>query len=325
LQLVSAPLERGIIVGGEVREPEALAAELKKMFSKHKLPRKGIRLGIASNRVGLRTLEIAPIDDDKLFENAIRFHAQELLPIPLGDAILDHVVLGETEGPDGPLQRVLIAFAHRDLVDRYVSAFKSARLKVAAVDVEAFALLRALGPGENGNGATPDRATVVVAVGQERTIFAVAEGSTCDFTRVLEWGGGALTVAMARSLDMTPSQAEPIKRLVSLDGDAGESGLSPEGLASARGAIRTEIQVLARELLASLQFYQSKPGSLPIGELLLTGGGSELGGLPATLQESLGVPVRVVDPFQHVKAGKKTKVPADRGAAAIAIGLGMEA
>ena len=72
---------------------------------------------------------------------------------------------------------------------------------------------------------------------------------------------------------------------------------SPESLEVARGAMRNEIQVLARGVLASLQFYQSRPGSLPIGELLLTGGGSELGGLPATLQESLGVPVRCGRPL----------------------------
>ena len=108
-QLVSAPLDRGIIVAGEVREPDALARELKSLFSKHNLPRKGIRLGIASSRVGVRTLEVPAIEDPKLLENAIRFRAQEVLPIPLNDAILDHIVLGETTFEEGPGLRILVA------------------------------------------------------------------------------------------------------------------------------------------------------------------------------------------------------------------------
>ena len=323
-QLVSAPLERGIIVAGEVREPEALARELKSLFSTHKLPRKGIRLGIASSRVGVRTLEVPAIEDAKLLENAIRFRAQEVLPIPLNDAILDHIVLGETTLEEGPGLRILVAFAHRELIDRYVEAFKAARLKVAAIDFEAFALLRAVANPLNGDGVPSDRATVAVAVGQERTIFAVAEGDVCDFTRVLEWGGGSLTVAIARELNLTPSQAEPVKRTLTLAGEI-ETDLTSDQVDTAREAMRKELQLLAREILASLQFYQSRPGSLAIGEILLTGGGAEVPGLPEELQSRLGVPVRVIDPLEHVRAGKKAKVLHEHGASAIAIGLGMEA
>ena len=165
---------------------------------------------------------------------------------------------------------------------------------------------------------------MAVAVGQERTIFAVAEGDVCDFTRVLEWGGGSLTVAIARELNLTPSQAEPVKRTLTLAGEI-ETDLTPDQVETAREAMRKELQLLAREILASLQFYQSRPGSLAIGEILLTGGGAEVPGLPEELQSRLGVPVRVVDPLEHVRAGKKAKVLHENGASAIAIGLGMEA
>ena len=62
---------------------------------------------------------------------------------------------------------------------------------------------------------------VAVAVGHERTVFAVSDGEVCDFTRVLEWGGGSIDVAIARALNLTPSQAEPIKRALDLDANRG--------------------------------------------------------------------------------------------------------
>src|SRR2546423_336524 len=58
LQLAREPLDPGVVVGGELRDPEALAEALKVFFRKHKLPRRGVRLGIANNRIGVRTLAL---------------------------------------------------------------------------------------------------------------------------------------------------------------------------------------------------------------------------------------------------------------------------
>ena len=324
LQFARAPIERGIIANGEVRDPEALSTALKAFFGEHKLPKRGVRLGIASNRIGVRMLEVPALEDPKLFENSVRFHAQETLPIAVADAILDHVVLGDGDGEGSERTvRVLLVFAHRELVERHVDACKRAGLKLEGVDFEAFALLRALAD-RRPEDVVPERAVVAVAVGQERTIFAVSDGRVCDFTRVLEWGGGSLDVVLARSLDLTPSQAEPIKLALSLEGDAVPSQLSPVQVEAARSAIRTELQVLSRELVSSLQFYQARPGSLDIGEILLSGGGAQLTGFSAELERLVGVPVRVGDPFAHVQLGKKVSLPAESGSLAVAIGLGIE-
>jgi len=324
-QLARSPIPRGIVSGGEVRDPEALTRELKKFFAQHKLPRRGVRLGIASNRIGVRMLEVPLVDDQKLFDNSIRFHAQEVLPIPVTDAILDYVRVGD--GRDNntlePTARLLLVFAHRELVERHVDACKRAGLKLEGVDFEAFALLRAL-TTPLADAEAPAQAVVAVAVGHERTIFAVSDGRTCDFTRVLEWGGGTLDVAVGRALNLTPSQAEPVKLALALDGSVAPSQLSADEAEAARGAIRTEIQTLARELVSSLQFYQSRPESLDIGSILLSGGGSELNGFVAELERAVGVPVELGDPLSRVELGRKIHRPAELGSLAVAIGLGIE-
>src|SRR5262249_28597015 len=77
VQLARSPRERGIVAGGEVRDADALAEALKRFFSKNKLPRRGVRLGVATNRIGVRVLEVPPMEDPKQLANAIRFRAQE--------------------------------------------------------------------------------------------------------------------------------------------------------------------------------------------------------------------------------------------------------
>ena len=325
LQVAREPLEPGIVVGGELRDPDALAEALKEFFAKHKLPKKGVRLGIANNRIGVRTFDIAGINDQKQLTNAIRFRAQEALPIPIEEAVLDYQVLGESVDEEGrPTKRILLVVAYRELIDRYVDACKKAGIGLVGIDLEAFALLRALQAPQEGVGGDSSAALVAVAIGHERSTFAVSDGRVCEFTRVLEWGGSALNVAIARALDAAPSEVEGAKRALALTDEMVPDGLTAEQAKKARDAMRRAIQTFARELVSSLQYYQNQPGSLGIGEIALTGGTAHLPGLAGELERLIGVRVRVGDPLARMKVSKKLGETDQIGSLAVAIGLGIE-
>ena len=329
LQYAREPLPDGVVVAGELRDVEGLAQALKALFGKNKLPKKGVRLGIANNRIGVRTFEISGIDEPRQLANAIRFRAQETLPIPLEEAVLDWQVLAEwrDEETGHTVRRVLLVVAYRELVDRYILACKKAGIRLAGIDLEAFAMLRALNapPGPDAPEATG--AQVVVNVGHDRSTFAVSNGRVCEFTRVLSWGGQSLSVAIARVLDMTPSEATPIKHALSLVAQAEPpEDISPEALGAARTAVANELQAFARELVSSLRFYQNQPGSLGIGEIVLTGGTAHMPGLAEELNRLVGVSVRVGDPLNRVVVPKKFREPTEYpvGSLTVAIGLGIE-
>jgi type IV pilus assembly protein PilM len=325
VQVAREQLEQGLVVGGELREPDLLAEALKEFFRKNKLPRQGVRLGIANNRIGVRIFDIAGIDDGKQLENAIRFRAQEALPIPIEDAVLDYQLLNESvDGEGNRVRRILLVVAYRELIDRYVAACKKAGIKLVGIDLEAFALLRALGESRLETDEAADAALVVVSIGHDRSTFAVSDGRVCEFTRVLDWGGAMLNVALARALDIAPSEAEPFKQLLSLVVEETPEGMTAEQAAAARDALRKQLQTFARELVSSLQFYQNQPGSLGIGEIVVTGGTAQLHGLAEELQRLIGVRVRIGDPLGRVKLGKRVKELAQPGSLAVAIGLGIE-
>jgi type IV pilus assembly protein PilM len=322
LQVAREELEHGIVVGGELREPEKLTEALREFFSKHDLPRRNVRLGVANNRIGVRTFEIAGVDDPSQLDNAVRFHAQEALPIPIDDAVLDYHIISETKDKSGQsLKRVLLVVAYRELVDRYVNACRNAGIELAGIDLEAFALLRAMGaPRET------EAALVVVSVGHDRSTFAVSDGRVCEFARVLEWGGNSLNVALARALDVAPSETESLKRTLDLGATTPSPGLTEPQLERAKEAIRRQIESFARQLVSSLQFYQNQPGSLSIGEIVLTGGTAHMRGLAQELQRLIGVTVRIGDPLMRVRVGKNAVDDGEQqiGSLAIAIGLGIE-
>jgi type IV pilus assembly protein PilM len=323
VQAVREPLEPGIVVAGEIRDGEALGVALREFFDKHKLPKKGVRLGVANNRIGVRVFEIEGVAEQQQLENAIRFRAEEVLPIPLDQAVLDYAVLEASERPDGtPVRRILLVVAYREVVDRYVEACRAAGIDVVGVDLEAFALLRSLAaPGDRDESMG---ALVGVAIGHDRTTIAVSDGRHCEFTRVLDWGGGSLNVAIARELDRAPSEVEEIKRHLSLTDDSSVEGLTPEQVQKARDGLQRALAAFARELVASLHFYQAQPGALGIGEVVVTGGAAQMAGFHEALGRLVGVPMRLGDPFARVVSRSQAAEGGDAGSLAVAIGLGIE-
>jgi type IV pilus assembly protein PilM len=132
-------------------------------------------------------------------------------------------------------------------------------------------------------------------------------------------------VAIARALDVAPSEAEPVKRSLSLLEPAETWASLPAAQAvKVREALQRELEAFSRELISSLQFYQGQPGSLGIGEIVLTGGSTHLPGLDVELGNLIGVRVRVGDPLVRVKRGKRITDQEQLGSLAVAIGLGIE-
>lgn len=307
-----------VVAAGEVRDSEALANEIAAFFSAADLPRKNVRLGIGSSRTGVRVFERPTVDDPRQLANAIRFRAYETLPIPIEEAMLDYHVVEDTTAQD----RVLLAVAYRDLVDRFSATCAAAKIELAGIDIEAFALLRAVGGEPLTPGERAEAARVAVSIGHDRTTVAVSDGRVCEFTRVLDWGGARVTAAIERALEIDTAEAEKVKRSLDISNASEEPG--DERTTRALEAARREVSSLARELASSLHFYQDQPDSLGFAEIIITGGGAHLQGLAAQLEELIGISVRVADPFARVGSGHGISSGGQDGSLAVAIGLGIE-
>ena len=186
------PLSSGVVSEGEVQDSDALSRTLRSFFSENKLG-KTVRLGVANQRVVVRTLRLPLIEDEEELETAIRFQAQDQIPMPLDSAVLDYQPLDIVETENGPRQRVLIVAARRDMIDRVMAACKAAGLKPEGIDLSAFAMIRALHRAPASETPEP---VLYLSVGG-LTNLAVAEGTTCLFTRVVGGGLEAIAVELA--------------------------------------------------------------------------------------------------------------------------------
>jgi type IV pilus assembly protein PilM len=233
--------------------------------------------------------------------------------------MLDYHVVEDTNSPD----RVLLAVAYRDLVDRFAATCTAAKIELLGIDIEAFALLRAVGGEPLKPGDRAEAARVAVSIGSDRTTVAVSDGRVCEFTRVLDWGGARVTAAIEKALEVDSGEAERVKRSLDISANATEEP-GDERTTRAVEAARREVNGLARELASSLHFYQDQPDSLGFAEITITGGGAHLQGLAEQLEELIGIHVRIADPFARVGSGHGISSNGQDGALAVAIGLGIE-
>jgi len=306
-----AELRPGILRDGEVTDAPALAEALKTFFAENELPNR-VRLGVANQRIVVRSIDLPPLEDAKQLDAAVRAEAPDHIPMPMDEAILDYVPLGQVQTAGGPRTRVVIVAARRELVDRLISATKDAGLKVEGIDLAAFGMVRALASKEDG------AALYINVAGL--TNVAVANQSGCLFTRAAAGGLSAIvtTLAERRSLTLEHSRmwlghvglAAP---LASLEGDS-------ELVAATRATLDEGVHQLADTIRNSLNFYRMQDNAETVSRALLTGPAASIPGFAEKLAEQLNLPVEIA----VAAAGETLDGDVDPARLTVAAGLAVE-
>ena len=310
-----ARLEPGVFREGEVADAEALAAALKQLFSDQKLG-KSVRLGLANQRVAVRTLQLPLIEDRDELETAVRFQAQDHIPMPLDNAVLDFQVTNRSVGEAGERRMEVVAVAaRRDMVEAMVSAMRDAGLRPVGIDLSAFGMIRALsGAGSFANAAQPapayeDRvgedgepaaampapALMYCYLG-DVTNLAVARGSACLFTRISSFGVEGMAQRLAERHGLTLEHARQWMNHVGLEAAAEEVEGDPETVTATREALAEGAAKLGDELRLSLEYYRSSEGAANVEGVVACGPGSTIPGLPQRLERELGLRFEVARP-----------------------------
>jgi type IV pilus assembly protein PilM len=307
-----AELRPGILRDGEVTDAPALSEALKTFFAENELPNR-VRLGVANQRIVVRSLDLPPLEDSKALDAAVRAEAPDHIPMPMDEAILDYVPLGQVQTAGGPRMRVVIVAARRELIDRLVSAAKDAGLKVEGIDLAAFAMVRAL--------ATADSEGAVLYVNVAGlTNVAVANQTGCLFTRAAAGGLSAIVATLAERRALTLEHARMwlghvglVTPLASIEGDA-------ELVTATRATLEEGVHQLADTIRNSLNFYRMQENAETVSRALLTGPAASIPGFAEQLATQLNLPVEVA----VAATDDSLEGDVDAGRLTVAAGLAVE-
>jgi type IV pilus assembly protein PilM len=308
-----AELRPGILRDGEVTDAPALAEALKAFFAEHDLPTR-VRLGVANQRIVVRSIDLPPLEDEKALAAAVRAEAPDHIPMPMDEAILDFVPLGLVETPNGPRARVVIVAVRREMIDRLVTATRDAGLKLEGIDLAAFGMVRALAPTQH------DGALLYINVAG-LTNVAVANDTGCLFTRAAAGGLGSIQAALADRGSLTLEHAQMWIGHVGLTTPLDEIEGDAEIIATTRAALEEGVHQLADTVRNSLNFYRTQDTAENVERALLTGPAVSILGFSERLADELKLPVEpavvAVDDGDALGA-------ADAGRLTVAAGLAVE-
>jgi type IV pilus assembly protein PilM len=262
-RFASVALPRGAVSGGEIADPGAVTGALRELVSRGRFSVKHTALGIANQKVVVRQIDMAAMEEGEL-KGALQFQAQEYIPIPIEDAILDYQVLDEFSAENGDrMLKVLLVAAQRDMVNTFVSVAQEAGFDPAVVDLSPFADMRALASSTPLLGSREGEALIDIGAGV--TNIVVHEQGRPRFVRILPMGGDDISDALVAGLSIDWSEAESVKARI---------GVSPEGgpmpVEGAAKIIEQRAAAFVDEVRGSIDYYLTQTAAARIGKVSQT-------------------------------------------------------
>lgn len=305
----AVPLPRGAVRAGVVVDEAAVSQALRTLWSEGKFSTKDVVIGIANDGVLVRQMDLdwmPPAD----FRKALHYQVAEALPLPVDEANLDYHLLeeveagGATEGETSRVNRILLVAAARDVVDGFVNAAHGAGLRVQKADLLPFALVRA------ASSLADDAPTeAIVDIGADTISVVVHRGGRPRYVRIIpSVGSDTITQALQERYGWNWEDAERTKVVLGLPtvvDPSDEDGDTPLPH-PAQQVITEQAHQLVAEVRATLDFFlDSGPDSESLSRVVLTGAGSQLGGLADLVAAQLDVPVEDLSPMSLTRGRRR--------------------
>jgi type IV pilus assembly protein PilM len=314
-----APLPPEAIVDGALMNSTAIVEGIRQLVSQFKLKNREVAIGVSGHSVIIKKISMPRMTRDEL-EESIQWEAEQYIPFDVKDVNIDVQILTPPEQDTGAGQMdVLLVAAKKDMINDYTSVVAEAGLIPVVVDVDAFAVQNAF----EVNYDVPRSETVVLvnAGASVVNINVIANGLT-TFTRDVTMGGNQFTEEIQKQLNVSYDEAEKLK--VGGDQSQDSDSVVPQEV---ERVIQGVADQMAGEIQRSLDFYTATAADSHISRLYLSGGTAKIPALFKVIEQRVGVPVEILNPFKGVEVDNRRFDPNYvmdvAPSAAVAIGLAL--
>jgi type IV pilus assembly protein PilM len=282
------PLEPEVIVDGTVMDEGRVVSAIKELFDELHVKVKQVAVSISGHAVIIKKISLPPMPDDEL-EGQVKLAAEQYIPFDINEVNIDFHVLppSAAEGGESEMSVILVA-AKKDKINELTELVKGAGLLPMVMDVDAFAI-------ENMHAINypmaQDETTALVNVGASVMNINIVAKGTSLFTRDIPIGGNRYTESIQRELGLSYEEAEAIKK-------GGRA--SGNNQTAAQGVIDGVNAEVAAEIARTIDYFKSTVSEGDVQQVLLCGGGAQVGGLVKQLRDRMHAVVEVANPFAEV-------------------------
>lgn len=299
------------LTANNVVEQDAIVGAIRTVATSAKLSSSRVVVALPEAHVFTRVIEM-PLLSDKELASAIKWEAEQYVPIPLAEVNLVWQVIYRPEDPTvGSKMEVFIVAAPKTVVDHMVQLVTKSGLMPAALETEIIAMSRSI-VGNNPYSPT----TLIVSVGHNTTDLCVVRGGNLAFTRSIATGGIALTRTIADEMSFEVPQAEEYKKTYGVLTDQLDGKIAQ--------ILRPVTDVVISEIRRAIAYYQEHRKDDPIKRISLAGGGAKLPGLALLIAEITGLEVQLADPWFNITHPPEGEFLDDGPLYAAAVGLALK-
>jgi len=307
------PLPQNAVVEKNIADVEGVGDAIARLVAKAKPRTKNAAVAVAGSAVITKVIEMdADLSDDER-ESQIRLEADQYIPYPLEEINLDFEVIGPSAtNPDRV--SVLLAASRTENIELRADALIIANMTARVVDVEAYAMERAFGLVVDSLPCGSDGTVAVIDIGATMTTLNVVNDGKIIYTREQLFGGRQLTEEIQRRYGLSFEEAGRLKKEGGLPDD-----FEPE-------VLRPFKEAVVQQVTRSLQFFFSSSQFNDVDHILMAGGTSSIPGLAQVVQEKIGTPVSVANPFVNMSFAPQISAAAisnDAPSLMIACGLAL--
>lgn len=301
------------IVDGVIMDSAVVVESIRNLISNLKLKNKNVATSVAGHSLIIKKIQL-PLMGDAELEEQIQWEAEQYIPFEIDEVNLDFQILGPLAEEEGQMEVLLVA-VKKDITNDYTAVITEAGLNCSVVDVDAFAVENVF---EVGYPEHMDKTVVLIDIGAGIMNINVLKSGVSTFTRDITIGGSNFTEELQKELGVSYEEAEILK----LGGSSDRAGPS-----EVSGVLRAVTENLVLEIQRSLDFFSATSAEEEIHAVFLSGGGCRVPGLAMAVEERVGIPVEVLNPFRGVVSPEKLFDPdyleAVGPAAAVAVGLAL--
>lgn len=286
------PLAAETIVDNTIMDSASIVDVIKNLVVGMKVKGKRVSTSVSGHSVIIRKIMLSIMTEEEL-EASIQWEAEQYIPFDLSEVNIDFQILGP-DAKDPSQMNVMLVAAKKDYVDDFVSVFIEAGLDPVVMDIDCFAVENTF---DVNYGFVEDEVVALVDLGASAINVNVLKGDVSLFTRDIQAGGNLIREELQKRLGLSSEEAERAKL-----GSRNVNDVDPEAI---EDVLTDAVHNLVQEVQRSLDFFSATSGDDKILRVYLTGGVSKSRLVCETLEETLGIPTEVLNPFRNISASEK--------------------
>ncbi len=293
-RVAQTPTPPDAVKDGVIVDVPSTVSAIKSLLKENQINAGGAMIAVSGGSVVVRQVRMPKMAEATL-RKSIKFEASRYVPSSVEDSYIEFEIIGPV---DDNQMDVLMVAAPKDVVESRRLACEEAGLEVEAVDIEPFAMYRALVEADLDN-AWAESTIALVDVGSATTNISVVSHGVFSMTRSIPQGSDTLTQALKSYFKLSDEDAEAGKAQLDLR-ELLEDGKPKEN--PPLRVLQPHVDDLVREIRRSLNYYQSQQqegASKQIDHILLTGGGAKLAGLADYFSHKLSIPTTLNDIYAN--------------------------